>query len=74
MTKTITISQKIEKHINELVLHSVQNERQNAELKGVIRILAGSVTHDGSGGSSMVMTQDEANYVTHKCKELRIFD
>ena len=71
--KTIDISQHLEKHLQELVFHSVSLERDNCMLKRVVRILAGSMAMDQEGNTSMQLTQQDAEFVKKVCDDTNVF-
>jgi len=71
--KTIDISQHLEKHLQDLVYHSVSLEHDNAMLKRVIRILANSMALDEQGNQTMQLSQEDADFVKRICDEANVF-
>lgn len=72
--RTLELTRVVEKAMNEMVLHSISIERQNATLKKVIRVLASSVEVTEDGRSEMILTQEQADFIQKSCDELRVFD
>lgn len=73
MTIVVDYVEKIEKNINDLLVHCVGVELENSQLKKLIRILASSTSLDEDGNTVRTMTQQEAEFVKNTCEKYNVF-
>ena len=71
--KTIDLGQRIEGSLNELLLHSVSLERDVADLKKVIRIMANAKALDTDGNVVEQYTQEEADFIKRIVERVNVF-
>lgn len=66
-------SRKLEEAAAGITAYTFQLERERAELKRAIRVLAGTMALDEEGGTTMVLTEAEADYIKKVCNEHNVF-
>ena len=71
--KTVDLGQRIESSLNELLLHSVSLERDVADLKKVIRIMANAKAFDTDGNVVEQYTQEEADFIKRIVERVNVF-
>ena len=71
--RTIDIGQKIENNLNDLIKHSASLERDVADLKKVIRIMANAKALDTEGNVVEQYTQDEVDFIKRVVGRVNVF-
>ena len=57
----------------DLVAYAFQLERERAELKRVIRVIAGSFALDEEGNTTMSLTEEDGKYIKEVCNQHNVF-
>ena len=71
--KTIDIGEKIEAHLNDFIMHAASLERDVADLKRVIRIMANAKALDTEGNVVEQYTQQEADFIKRVVERTNVF-
>ena len=71
--KTVDLGQRIENNLNDLLLHSASLERDVADLKRVIRIMANAKALDTDGNVVEQYTQEEADFIKRIVERVNVF-
>lgn len=67
------VAANVEGYINQLVNLATRKELENAQLKRVIRVMAGSIAWDEAGNQTMSLTAEQADYVKRVCDQTDVF-